>query len=317
MKKPLSKTGMARPKSGMMVVLRDALDDLSVFVSVAEHASFSEASRRTALPTSSVSRAVARLEERLGVPLFRRTSRQVSLTVEGRDLFAEAAPHVQGLEAALTAASERRAEPSGIVRVTAPAYTGATRIAAALAEFSATYPQIQLELDASNTRRDLLDEGFDFAIRTGPAVAADFVTRKLWRGYFGLFATPEFAAQALGTQTGVKREMLEKEPCIVLRRTAEWAFVSARGRRVALKPRLRFAVNDPRGAVEVARKGLGFVLAPLDAVADTGLVRLKTELGEPEPVDLYLVYPTRRLLPQRVRLAIDWLTQARYARRGE
>jgi DNA-binding transcriptional LysR family regulator len=237
----------------------------------------------------------------------------VAVTDEGRDLLLRAGPLVDGLREALASAADRRAEPSGLVRVTAPAYTGATRVAAALADFAREHPQVTIELDPSNAIRDLVEERFDFGVRVGPVVDVDFVARKLWSGAFGLFAAPSLAKRLGGKRASLTREALARAPCVVTRPGGEWRFRDERGRSVAVRPTARFAVNDPRAAIEVARRGVGVVLAPVDAAVEAGLVALETDFGSPEPVDLYVVYPSRRLLPRRVRLAIDWLAQPRYA----
>lgn len=302
---------MRRAGRGTIAPPAGALDDVAVFVSVAQHASFVEASRRLGVPTSSVSRAVARLEEDLGVSLLRRTSRTVAVTDEGRQLLLHAAGHVEGLHEALAAAADRHPEPSGVVRVTAPAFTGATRVARSLAAFALAHPKIAIELDATNVLRDLLHDGFDFGIRVGPDVDADFIARPLWKGRFGLFAARDFVKRALRGKPRVTREALERGPCVVMRPGVAWRFRDPEGHAVEITPGSSFAVNDPRGAVDVARRGLGIVLAPLDAVSEGAreLVRLEADFGETEPVELFVVYPTRRLLPLRVRMAIDWLAK--------
>lgn len=304
---------MLRAASGTIARAPVALDDVAVFVCVAQHESFVEASRRLAIPTSSVSRAVARLEEELRVQLLRRTSRRVSLTDEGRQLLVDASAHIEGLHEALAIASDRHPDPSGVVRLSAPAYTGATRVARALAAFAVAYPQITIELDTTNAVRDLVQDGFDFGIRVGPYLNPDFVARKLWEGEFGLFASKTFVKRALRGELRIDRATLETSPCIVLRNDTKWRFRSRKGEgALEVSPNARFVLNDPRGAVDVARLGVGIVLAPLDAVdtKDTEMVRLRPDFGEPEPIALHLVYPTRRLLPRRVRLAIEWLTKS-------
>lgn len=301
---------MRHSKIGM-IESRATLDDLAVFVAVAQHASFSEASRRLAVPTSTVSRAVARLEEGLGVSLLRRTSRTVVATSEGRQLVLHAAGHVDGLREALALTAEQHPEPSGLVRVTAPAFTGATRVSKSLASFALAHPKVSIELDATNTLRDLVHDGFDFGIRIGPQADADFVARPLWKGQFGLFAARPFIARGLRGRARITREMLERVPCIVLRPSAVWRFRDRDGQLTEIRPRPDFSVNDPRAAVDVARSGLGVVLAPLEAVPeDSELVRLKTDFGEPQDAELFIVYPTRRLLPLRVRAAIEWLAKS-------
>lgn len=297
-------------KSMSKRIASGVLDDLSVFAVVAEHASFVEASRRMRVPTSSVSRAVARLEEQLDVQLLRRTSRRVTLTDEGRQLHQQARAHIEGLEEALAAVVDQHPEPSGVVRVTAPAYTGATRVTEALAAFAVAHPKITIELDATNAFRDLLQDGFDFGIRVGPFQNPDFVARRIWRGTFGLFAAPELAEKMLTGRAKITRADIETGPCVVLRPSATWRFVDKRGDVVSVTPNMRFSVNDPRAALSAAKLGIGIALAPVDATtrASGELVQLSADFGEPEAVDLYVVYPTRRLLPQRVRLAIDWLS---------
>lgn len=311
MKGKLPKNGTRHAKNGMIRRVPGGLDDLSLFVSVAQQQSFVAASRRSAIPTSSVSRAVARLEEQLGVQLLRRTSRRVALTDEGHHLLDRAALHLEGLEEALSLLADRRPTPSGVVRVTAPAYTGSTRIARSLGAFATAHPEITIELDATNVIRDLLQDGFDFGVRVGSQANPDFVTRRLWQGQYGLFAATSFVNRALSGKPRVTREALQREPCVALRPTSRWRFRGPSGDLLEISPRVAFTVNDPRGTAEVARLGLGIALLPVDTVASEpqGLVRLRPDFGEPEPVDLYLVYPTRRLLPQRVRMAMDWLTK--------
>ncbi len=275
---------------------------------VAEHASFAEASRRLKLPTSSVSRAVARLEDALGVSLLRRTSRTVTLTDEGRSLLARASPSLEALRESLASTADDRSEPTGTVRVTAPVFTGATRVSRALAAFAVAHPGISVEIDASNVVRDLLEDGYDFAIRVGPHPHVDFVTRRLWTGEFGIFASRSFVKNTLGGKTTLDRARLERTPAVVMRAGARWRFVGPDGATFDVTPAARFVVNDPRAAVDAARQGVGIVRVAVEAAAgDRELVPLTCDFGHPPPVDLHIVYPTRRLLPRRVRMAIDWL----------
>jgi LysR family transcriptional regulator AphB len=303
--------GALNAGNGTIIDARTALDDLVVFALVATHASFRAASQRARIPTSSVSRAVARLEKELGIRLLQRTTRKVTVTEDGRQLLLRAAPHLEGLGDALTAAASGSDEPSGLIRVTAPAYTGATRLTVALAAFALAYPKVKVEIDPSHYPRSLIDDGYDFAVQVGPVEATEFVARPLWKVRAGLFATPKFARSVLGRRTVVTRADLERGPCVAARSSETWVFADTAGSPVLVRPGIRFAVSDPRATVEVARQGVGFVLAPVDAVAaaPAGLLAMKTDFGEPRALDLFVVYPTRRLLPRRVRLAIDWIAK--------
>lgn len=303
-----TKKGKHRPGLGMMRMIHARhLEDLAVFVVVAEHASFVEASRRTRIPTSSVSRAVGRLEQDLGVRLLQRTSRRVVATEEGRQLLLRAAPLVTELEDVLRTVADRRAEPSGLVRVTAPAFTGATRVAALLGAFARAHPRVTIELDASNAVRDVVEDRFDLALRVGPLADAELVARHLWDVPSGLFASEDLVARTLRGRTSISRAQLERAPAVVTRAGGTWRFRRADGSVTEITPSARFTVNDPRAAVEVARHGVGIVLTPEPAAEGRGLVRLRTDAGEPVPAQVYAVYPSRRLLAARVRLVLEWL----------
>jgi DNA-binding transcriptional LysR family regulator len=293
----------------MMALEPGSLDDVTVFVEVARHASFIEAARRLRRPPSSVSRAVARLERSVGVRLLQRTSRKVALTEEGNQLFLRAAGLVEELGYALGEVSDRRTEPSGTIRVTAPAYTGATRAASALAAFARAHPRVNIELDASNAIRDLLADGYDLALRVGPLADGDHMAQRLWEAPFGLYASPDLLARTRRDRQPLTRAALERAPAVVTRRTGTWRFRLPNGTTTEVTPNPRFSVNDPRAALEVARHGIGFVVAPADAIPphDRTLLSVPTTLGSPLPAVIHAVYPTHRLQPHRVRLLLAWL----------
>lgn len=152
-----------------------------------------------------------------------------------------------------------------------------------------------------------MEDRFDLALRVGPLEDAELVCRRLWDVEAGMFAAKDFVARELRGRTTLPRKMLERSPAIVTRPSARRQFVGADGRVGEVVPSARFTVNDPRAAVEVARHGVGLVVVPVPAVSGRELVRLRTELGEPEPARIHVVYPSRRLLPARVRLVLTWL----------
>jgi DNA-binding transcriptional LysR family regulator len=129
---------------------------------------------------------------------------------------------------------------------------------------------------------------------------------------FGLGATASFVAQQLGKRRRVDRERLERLPAIVSRPDEIWRFRGEGGALREVRPRARFCVNDPRVAVEAATRGFALVRAPLERLHAAGLVVLEpaAELGTLPPRELFAVTPSRRLLPRRVRLAIDWVAEA-------
>lgn len=283
--------------------------DVQLFVAVARAASFVAASRKTGVPTSSVSRAVARLEDALGKRLLHRTSRKVSLTQEGAWLLERAAPLLDELGRALSNLGETEREPSGVLRVTAPVMTGAERIGPALIAFAAAHPRVSLQLRLTNAVLSLHEEGLDLAFRAGPIAETDVVARKLWEEPFVLAATSAFVKKTLRGRREVTAARLAELPAVTAEPGAVWRFRDEQGTSTELKPKTHFSVNDPRVAVQAAKAGLGVVRAPAELVRREGksLIRLDCELGELEGRALFAVYPSRRLLPLRVRAAIDWV----------
>lgn len=292
--------------NGMM-----SLDDVRIFVAVAQHSSFVEAARRTGVPTSTVSRRVAQLEETLGTRLLQRTSRRVGLTQEGVRLLERAGPLLDGLSAVLDRSADREDEPAGRLRVTAPVQTGSQRIAPALFSFAERYPRLTVELKLTNSVVDLVEEGFDLAFRAGPIHDRELVARRMWSVPFALAASPRFVRQVLNGRTRLERDSLGTVPAILTRAGGAWRFLRRDGSLEELRPREQLSVNDPRVAIAAAVQGLGVVCAPSEAIDEQGkaLVRLGVTGRTVEPREFFAVYPSRRLLAPRVRMALDWVME--------
>lgn len=302
--------GMNHPNDEMV-----DLSDVQLFVAVAKHTSFVGASRKTGVPTSTVSRAIARLEQALGTQLLHRTSRKVVPTQAGAWLLQRAESLVGELQHVLEDVKERQDEPSGRLRVTAPVMTGSEQIGQALLAFAAKYPRVSLELQLTNTIVNLREEGLDLAFRAGPITDQDVVARKLWTAPFALAATPAFVKKYLRGRRTLTAAKLAELPAVVTRSGAAWRFYDTAGKMAELVPREQVCINDPRVAVTAAKMGLGIVRAPRDLIAREGnaLVTLSCELGEAEGREMFAVYPSRRLLPLRVRAAIDWVLAGKVA----
>lgn len=297
---------MLHPMNGMI-----ALEDVRLFVVVARHLSFVEAARRTGVPTSTVSRRIARLEEGMGVRLLQRTSRRVGLTSEGARLLERAGPLLEELGAVLDTAADREDEPAGRLRVTAPVMTGAQRIAPALFSFAARYPRVTVELTLTNAVLPLIDEGIDLAFRVGPVHDAELVARRLWSVPYALAASPRFVRQVLKGRTRLDRGALGSLPAVVTRPGGTWRLRRRDGSIEEIRPREHVCVNEPRVAIAAAAQGLGVVCAPSEVIAErgAGLVQLTVSGRTIEPRELFAVYPSRRLLPARVRRALDWVME--------
>jgi DNA-binding transcriptional LysR family regulator len=285
------------------------LDDVRLFLEVARHASFVEASRRTGVPTSTVSRAIARVEAALGVRLLQRTSRRVVVTDDGARLVARAAPLFAELDDVMDGAVDRDPEPSGRLRITAPVVTGASLVAPAMVGFAARYPKVEVDLRLTNAVLSLVDEGIDLGFRAGPIRDAELVARRLMTLPYALAGSPGFVRAHLTGAPRVTAAALAELPALVGSPQSPWRLRRRDGSIEEVRPRARFAVNDPRVAVDAARRGLGVVRAPAELIAREGdaLVPIAVAGATLEPGELFIVYPSRQRLPVRVRAAIDWM----------
>ncbi|MGZ3422157.1 MAG: LysR family transcriptional regulator [Polyangiales bacterium] len=284
------------------------LDDFRTFVAVAREGSFVAASRRTGVPTSTVSRAIARMEERLGVQLLHRTSRRVALSSEGERLLARVGPLIDGLSTVIAEARDQSASVVGRLRVTAPVVSGAGWIGQGLASFAEAHPRVQVELHLTNAVVDVIGKGYDLGFRAGPIEDRRLVARRIWSMGFELAASPAFVERELGGRRSVTREELERLPGIVHRTGAKWSFEGGE-----VQPRERFCADDPRVALDAAALGMGIVRVANNLLQGRNdVVLLSSSLGPLLARAMYAVRPPGRV-PVRVRLAIDWI--ARHAPR--
>jgi DNA-binding transcriptional LysR family regulator len=293
-----------------------SIDDVRLFVAVARERSFASASRRAHVPTSTLSRRIAALEDALGMRLLHRTSRSVGLTGDGERLLARAGGPLDELVAALDHTVDREAEPAGRLKVTAPVVTGATRIAPILFAFAAAHPRVTVELDLSNALASLIEDGYDLAIRVGPIRDRELIARRLWTVSQQFLASPDFVRERLGGRTRLTRDQLEAQPAIVTR-AAGWRLVRRDGSIDEVHGKHRIMVNDPRVAITAATAGLGVVCTSLDvagapgpAGTPSGLVEVTIVGRRAEVRELFVVYPSRVHQPARVRAALAWLLAA-------
>ncbi|WP_105746194.1 LysR family transcriptional regulator [Cronobacter dublinensis] len=288
----------------------DSLTALTSFVRTAETLSFTEAARLLGISASAVGKNVARLEQRLGVRLFNRSTRSVSLTSEGERLLARCRPALEQLrdaEAELTSSQQR---PSGRLRVSLPAI-GYHLLMPFFPAFAARYPEIEIELDFSDRLVNLVEEGFDVAIRSGEIADSRLTARTLGHFRFVLCASPAYLA-AQGAPASP--EALKQHRVILFRFPSTgliqpWAL---RGFQLtgAHQAHAALTVNNIEAMIRAAAAGLGICYVP-DFIVNSMLAR--GELCEVMPGycertgAFSALWPTSRYLSPRVRCFIDFL----------
>jgi DNA-binding transcriptional LysR family regulator len=288
-------------------------DELATFVHVVDCGGISAAARRMRLPKSTVSRRLARLEEALSVRLLQRTTRKLQLTDAGRELFDSSANAVARLEDATRRVQEHQDAFEGRIRITAPVDYGQTRLGPVLAEFSEKYPDVKVELELTSRVTDLIEEGFDFAIRAGKLRDSTLVARKLEDIPVELYASNNYLRRSniLSHPTGLEKHQVLH--FTALGGTDSLTF-TRNGQTVSVDIIPQVATNDLATLRRLVESGVGMALIPSAIVEQEVLDgKLKRVLEDwtfmHDTIKIHLVYPTARQLPARVRAMRDLMLQ--------
>lgn len=290
------------------------LNDLRYFALIVEHGGFSAAERHAHITKSKLSRRVALLEERLGVRLLQRSTRRLALTEAGRVFYDHCAAMTVEAEAALQAVEQLSSEPTGRVRMSCPTAMAQFFVAQLVAEFMCRHPKVAIELDASDRVVNLIEEGFDLALRALDSGLNDpgLVSRRIASGRLVLVASPEYVA---AHQPLVDPQALAEQATIgSLRAGAEqtWSLISSDGRSARVTHRPRLLCSDFTVQYQAAQGGVGIALLPLrvagSALAAGTLVRVAADWGTPEQ-GIHLVFASRRGMLPAVRALVDYLAE--------
>jgi DNA-binding transcriptional LysR family regulator len=285
-------------------------DEMRVFARVVARGSFSSAAEDLELSPSAVSKLVTRLEARLGARLFHRTTRRLSLTPEGEAYHLRAQSILAAIDDAEAEVS-RSQTPQGRLRVNS-IVPFVVQLTAALPDFAARYPTVQVELTASDRIVDLLAENADVGIRTGAISDASLVVRKIATVERHIYASPKYLARR---GTPLSSDELADHDCITITTIAggnRWLFKES-GKTRTVEIAVGIMVDNSEAALQVAIAGGGIIrigdVVAADAVREGRLVQLFAENHLVEPVQLSAVYPLGRQGMPKVRVFIDFLVE--------
>lgn len=280
-------------------------EGINEFVSVAELESFTQASSALGISTAQVSRQVSALETRLNVKLFYRTTRKVSLTEEGRLFYQHCRSVLDGLHAAERAITNLQSKPQGKIHLTASVTYGEQQILPLVNDFMLRYSDIEVTAHLSNQKLDLIEHGFDLAIRLGKLSDSTMMAKKLGSRAVYVCASPAYLATY-----GVPHSLSELNQHSCLLGTLDyWHFKLAdKEKHIRVTGKLRY--NSGFGLVDAALKGLGIVQLPgyyvnehLESGALVSLLDNHREADE----GIWAVYPKNRHLSPKVRALVDYL----------
>lgn len=287
------------------------LNDLYLFAKVVEHRGFAAAGRALGLPKSKLSRRIAALEDRLGVRLIQRSTRRFAVTEVGQDYHRHCLAVVAEAEAAQEAVDRVRAEPQGLVRLSCPPPLLHSHVAAVLTGFLAAHPRVRLHVEATMRPVDVIDEGFDLALRVRipPLADTDLIVRPLALSTQVVAAAPSLFA---GREPPRVPQDLAAFPSLDLPAAGDhaWRLQRADDAPVMVPHRPRLVTEDMETLRHAALAGLGLVRLPeflvRDDIANGALVTVLAD-WEPPNALVHAVFPSRRGLVPAVRSLIDHL----------
>lgn len=290
--------------------MMDRFSEIRAFVTVAEQGSFVAAADRLELSRAMVTKLVSALEGRLGVRLMHRTTRRLSLTAEGESYLAEASVLLSELDELESRLSQGASRPAGRLRVTAPVSFGQRFLGQAVTRFHQLYPHIEIELSLSDRRVDLVEEGYDLALRVTRMGDSSLIARRLAAVSDVVCASPEYLrVHGEPTHPG----QLAEHNCLIYTLTDQagtWSYRAPDGEEGRIKVHGSLRANNGDILVDAAVNGLGLTLQPRfllqDALAQGLLVEIMSDYRWHD-LELYAVYPVRRHVPGKVRVFVDFL----------
>jgi len=283
-----------------------------VFTKVVEQGSFARAADRLDLSASAVSRHVADLEAHLGVRLLNRTTRKLSLTESGQAFHERAVQLLSDLEEAEAAVAASALVPRGTLRLTCAIAFGERYVAPAIAAFGARHPQLRFDIELSDRMVDLVEEGFDVAIRVGASSSQALIARRIGQTQLICCASPDYIARH-GKPRAPKD--LAKHRCLAysyLPIRDQWRFRDASGNEHVVRITSPVSANNGRFLALLAASGMAIAFEPDFAVRDEirsgRLVELLAEY-RPPAIPIHAVYPSRRHLSAKVRAFVDFMAE--------
>ncbi|CRM79965.1 D-malate degradation protein R [Pseudomonas sp. 37 R 15] len=285
--------------------------EMQVFCTVVDKGSFVGAAEPLEMSKAAISRYVSGLEERLGVRLLHRTTRKLSLTEEGRQFYHQARDVLTLMDQAEEAVSSSAPEPSGVLRINAPVSFGVLHLAPVWADFMKVYPNVELDISLNDRLVDLVEEGFDAAVRIARMESSSLVGRRLAGTRMCLCASPQYLANHPEIRS---LSDLTEHGVIAYTNFAsgnEWQFEGPHGSET-VRTRSSVRCNNGDTCRSIALAGGGIALQPSFMVADDlrkgDLVEILPAYQSVE-LGIYVVYPTRKHLATKVRVLINFLAE--------
>ena len=279
--------------------------------SVAENSSFTRAAQQLGITGPAVSKQIKQLEERLRLTLFHRTTRSVTLTEPGKQLFSALEKSNEELSSLIELLAEDRQRPFGKLKINAPMSFGEKFLAKPIAEFGKMYPDVTLEVEFDDKRVHLIEEGYDLVIRIGSLESSTLIAKKLCDFNATICASPEFI-DFYGMPSNP--EELQRLPAVIYTNSdTALEYQSPEGTRGSINSRPAIYANSIEMLIEATLKGIGYVRLPnffnSKYLKNESLIPLLPNFKLLPERGIYAIYPDKRYLPLKVRKFIDYLAK--------
>lgn len=287
----------------------DTIEGIRVFAAVAAKSSFTAGAKQLGVSTKLASKYVRQLEAHLGAQLFNRTTRSVTLTETGHVYFQRCVGLLDQFDELESLVQERQSELAGPIRITAPTGFGGGHLIKCIKDFQLAHPKVSIDLHLSDHRVDIIEGGFDLAIRFGDLKDSSLIARQLLRMRIVAFAAPDYLEKRGKPE---HPNDLSEHNCLLQVASADpehWRF-RVKGELISQRVKGSFRANSPRAVAQMAVGGLGIGMCPLyavEALIKAGELTLLFEEYEATQLGLFAVYPLNRHLTARIRALIDHL----------
>ncbi|MBL4535603.1 LysR family transcriptional regulator [Actinobacillus pleuropneumoniae] len=284
----------------------DKLNAINLFCRVIETQSFTQAAQLEQISLAMASKLIAQLEEHLNVRLLHRTTRKITPTEAGLLYYQRCLPILNELKDAENSVSNITSTLQGKITISLPMDFGSRFVAPYLGQFMTTYPNIQLNIEFSARRVDVVAEGYDLVLRIGALEDSSIVAKRIARSELVLLASPEYLAKH-GTPENLAQ--LAEHTCLIYENHQQWQFTDG-DQKVKIKPNAHVISNNGYALLQMTKAGQGIVNLPLflakEEISAGKLVEILPQYKQ-HSIDISILYPHRRYLSPKVKVLIEFL----------
>ena len=284
----------------------DKLNAINLFCRVIETQSFTQAAQLEQISLAMASKLIAQLEEHLNVRLLHRTTRKITPTEAGLLYYQRCLPILNELKDAENSVSNITSTLQGKITISLPMDFGSRFVAPYLGQFMTTYPNIQLNIEFSDRRVDVVAEGYDLVLRIGALEDSSIVAKRIARSELVLLASPEYLAKH-GTPENLAQ--LAEHTCLIYENHQQWQFTDGE-QKVKIKPNAHVISNNGYALLQMTKAGQGIVNLPLflakEEISAGKLVEILPQYKQ-HSIDISILYPHRRYLSPKVKVLIEFL----------